>query len=183
MMAFNEEERNKFTNIYQQHCDYLLRYAMYLLHSTGDAESAVQETFIRALKNLNKISEKECRKTRAFLVRTLERISFTMIKENANRNWEEYDDNFQSDFKNEDSIGDIVWKEFDINTIRSITKKLIEELSEMDRNILTYQIIDELTYAEIAKELGITEKNVSVKLTRMRKKLRDEFLRRRDDRK
>lgn len=177
LMAYSQEEQDKFCTIYQQHCDYLLRYARYLMKSSGDAESAVHDTFIRALKNLYKISDTECSKTRCFLVRTLERVVFTMLKKDPIGKFEEYDETYHSQQLNDK---DPVWNIMDITNIRCITKQLLENLPERDRNLLIYQIVDEMTYDQIAQETGMTVSNVSVRLTRIRKKLREDFAERRE---
>ena len=51
---------------------------------------------------------------------------------------------------------------------------------EIDKRILIYKIDDGWSYEQIAQAMGISVKNVSVRLTRMRRKIMDEYIKRKD---
>lgn len=59
-------------------------------------------------------------------------------------------------------------------------KDIISHLSEIDKRILIYKIDDGWSYEQIAQAMGISVKNVSVRLTRMRRKIMDEYIKRKD---
>lgn len=52
----------------------------------------------------------------------------------------------------------------------------IKKLSPLNRAIIILHL-DQLSYSEIGEIIGITEKNVSVKLVRIRKELKENYLR------
>ena len=56
-MTFTAEESKKFTTIFKQHYKKLVCKARTILFSYDLAEDAVEEAFIRALNNLDKIME------------------------------------------------------------------------------------------------------------------------------
>ena len=58
-------------------------------------------------------------------------------------------------------------------TFEEYSKMISDALSDTDREIFTLRYIEELSITEIANELGLTIKNVSTRLSRMRKRLRE----------
>lgn len=74
-MTFTAEESKKFTTIFKQHYKKLVCKARTILFSYDLAEDAVEEAFIRALNNLDKIMELNEPRRVAFLLCTLERIA------------------------------------------------------------------------------------------------------------
>lgn len=66
---------------------------------------------------------------------------------------------------------------FDENQLRSKVKELyahISKFNDLDKAVI-FLYIERCSYKEIAEITGISEKNVSVKLVRMRKKLKKMF--------
>lgn len=66
------EDREKFTILYGCYRDQMLRRAYQILHNQADAEDAVHEAFLTVAKNISKISEPKCHKTRNYLVTIVE---------------------------------------------------------------------------------------------------------------
>lgn len=62
------EEKDKFTEIYEQYRVLMFFYARRILGDDKLAEDAVQEAFFRIAKNIKKISEVKCDKTKHFVV-------------------------------------------------------------------------------------------------------------------
>ena len=58
----------KFIQIYELYRNSMFNKANSILHNVQDAEDAVQEAFISIAKNIKKVSEPECHKTRRFIV-------------------------------------------------------------------------------------------------------------------
>lgn len=67
-MTFTAEESKKFTTIFKQHYKKLVCKARTILFSYDLAEDAVEEAFIRALNNLDKIMELNEPRRVAFLL-------------------------------------------------------------------------------------------------------------------
>ena len=82
-MTFTAEESKKFTTIFKQHYKKLVCKARTILFSYDLAEDAVEEAFIRALNNLDKIMELNEPRRVAFLLCTLERIAYDTKHKNS----------------------------------------------------------------------------------------------------
>ena len=74
------EEEDKFRAVYERYYGLLLNIANQILHNHHDAEDATQEAFLAVVKNLEKISEVGCPKTRAFLVTIVERKAIDLYR-------------------------------------------------------------------------------------------------------
>lgn len=74
------EEQDKFQALYERYYGLLLHIANQILHNHHDAEDATQEAFLAVVKNLEKISEVGCPKTRAFLVTIVERKAIDLYR-------------------------------------------------------------------------------------------------------
>ena len=74
------EEKDKFQTLYERYYGLLLHIANQILHNHHDAEDATQEAFLAVVKNLEKISEVGCPKTRAFLVTIVERKAIDLYR-------------------------------------------------------------------------------------------------------
>ena len=62
--------------------------------------------------------------------------------------------------------------------LTEIIESFLDSLSKENRVIFLRRYWFSDTYADIAKQVGLTEKNVSVRLTRIRKELREYLLER-----
>ena len=74
------EERSKFERLYHQYRGLMLHVARQILHHDQDAEDAVHESFIKIAKNITKISEVDCPKTRAYIVIIVENTSIDILR-------------------------------------------------------------------------------------------------------
>lgn len=159
-------ENNKFSKIYYENCQFLLRYAQTIL-PRAEAEDVVQETFVRLYKNLHKVDENECSKTRQFLVITLKRVAYTVYRKNQRHNGDADIDETEIP-----SSFDPTWEEISFQMMHYKLKTLIDELPEEDKVLLVLRSVKGCSYKEISTIVGISEKNVSVRLTRIREKLK-----------
>ena len=69
-------------------------------------------------------------------------------------------------------------EEFAERELTEIIESFLDSLSKENRVIFLRRYWFSDTYADIAKQVGLTEKNVSVRLTRIRKELREYLLER-----
>ena len=77
LMIDSTDDKNKLELIYNQYKNLMLNRAYDILKDRGLAEDAVHNAFIRILKNLDKISEINCPKTKSFVVVIVENVSIT----------------------------------------------------------------------------------------------------------
>ena len=77
-MLDTPEEKSKFETLYYTHRHTMLHIAMQILKDHQLAEDAVQEAFIRLVKNFSKIGQVNCPRTRLFVVIIVRNISLTI---------------------------------------------------------------------------------------------------------
>lgn len=93
------EEKDKFTEIYEQYRVLMFFYARRILGDDKLAEDAVQEAFFRIAKNIKKISEVKCDKTKHFVVIIVESAAkdiYRKEKRNLHSSWEKLETNYCS---------------------------------------------------------------------------------------
>ena len=71
---------------------------------------------------------------------------------------------------------DNVEKTIEAKALARIIEQFLDGLSDENRVIFMRRYWFSDSYSDIAKQIGITEKNVSVRLTRIRKQLRDHLI-------
>ena len=76
------------------------------------------------------------------------------------------------------TISTTVEEEIAANELTKIIEAFLNSLPSENRVIFMRRYWFSDSYAEIARKVGLTEKNVSVRLTRMRRKLRDFLIKR-----
>jgi RNA polymerase sigma-70 factor (ECF subfamily) len=80
MLIDSEEDRSKFEIIYETYHRLMFFLARQILPDDRDAEDAVQESFIKIIKNLDKISDPKCPKTKHFIVIIVKRTAIDIKK-------------------------------------------------------------------------------------------------------
>jgi RNA polymerase sigma-70 factor (ECF subfamily) len=75
------EKRDKLEELYITYRKELYYVAYQILHNHHDAEDVLQNAFIKISKFIDKINEIECKKTRAYLVIIVRRLSFDRYNE------------------------------------------------------------------------------------------------------
>ena len=174
-MTYSEEEQEKFTTIFHQHYKTLIWEAYNILHSYHLAEDAVEETFIRALRNLDKISEQDVKNTKYYLLVTVRNVSYTL----RDKNKKIIPVDFEEEEPSQHSF-DPTWEMFSSREMVEELKDILRHLKENDRTLLIYKVEYQWSYEQIANAMGISVKNVSVRLTRIRRKIMDEYIKRKE---
>lgn len=140
-----------------------------ILHNHADAEECVNDTYLGAW---NKIPPANPHPLSAFLCKIARNLSIkryhqnTAVKRDSRYDvaMEELDDCLASP--------DSVESESENERLTEVIENFLDTLSETDRVIFLRRYWFSDSYAAIAQQVGITEKNVSVRLTRTRKVLR-----------
>ena len=91
-MIESEDDKSKFEKIYERYSGLMFHKAMQILKQQQDAEDAVHQAFLSIIVNLQKISEPECPKTRAFVVIIVERKALDIAREKSKTNHREFDE-------------------------------------------------------------------------------------------
>ena len=62
-----EEEKEKFSEIYRDHAEFMIRVARRILHNSPDVEDIIQDAFLYVADHLEKINQFDRQKTRSYL--------------------------------------------------------------------------------------------------------------------
>ena len=146
-----------------------------ILNNRQDAEECVNDAY---LGTWNAIPPAKPNPLLAFVCKIVRNISLKRYEKNtaAKRNsyydvaMEELEDCLAATTTTEEEIAE--------HELTEIIESFLDLLSKENRVIFLRRYWFSDTYADIAKQVGMTEKNVSVRLTRIRKELREYLIER-----
>lgn len=157
-----------FLQIYEQYYRLMYQVAYSILKSTEDTEDALQEAFIRIDKNISKILDPFCPKTRNFVVIIVKRVALNILDKRKGIAFEEL-----SAMLEDGSIEASPEKMSEEKTAWNFVKTAIQNLPYIYRECLYLSLIDEYTPEEIADLLEIKKQSVYKRLKRGKKMLQD----------
>ena len=126
-------------------------------------EDCVQEVFIVLYKKY--LSGENVEFEQAFLMKT----ASNLVKKR-------YNEHMRSETVNLDEVKEISTHSVDVDdrlSFEQYTKMISDALGDTDKDIFILRYVHELKIEEIAKMLDMTVANVSTRLSRMRKKIRE----------
>lgn len=167
-MLDTEEEKDKFSRLYEKYRFLLWYVAKDILKDSYLAEDAVQEAYMTLTKHMEKVGDVDSPQTKRFLVTIVKSKAIDRLRKERRVELSEYEDALGDAKDQKDLLDEYVKEEaFDqlITAIRS--------LDEIYRVVLECRYLHELSEKETAKVLGLTEKNVSVRTCRARNKLKE----------
>ena len=86
------KDKIKFEQIYLKYRRYMFQVASEILQNNQDAEDAVHNAFLSVAKNISKISDLDCPKTRGFLVTIVRSKSIDILRDRKILpDWHEHD--------------------------------------------------------------------------------------------
>ncbi|MDF1617915.1 RNA polymerase sigma factor [Petrocella sp. FN5] len=167
MIAFlmtieNEKTRNKLEEIYVTYYKEIYVTAYSILKDHHDAQDVIQDAILRILKNIHKISEVKCKKTRSYLVIIVRNLCYNVYNKRKGIVMLEYDE--VKRLSNQDEI--LIEEEFLQIEFSEKIAKYLEQLHQPYADVLTLRYYYELEISEIARNFNITENNVSVRIYR-----------------
>ena len=157
----SRDDKAFFTQIYRQHEKMLFFIANSILRSQEKAEEAVHDTFVKAIEHLEMLKGKSEEEVKAWLIVVVKHISINTAKRECQVEYLDLQENPQD---NELSYTVDINDDFNYNRL----KELIRQLPETYRTVLHLRFVCEWSYAEIAKELGISINLVGSRLMRGR---------------
>lgn len=138
----SDEDKSKFEKIYERYKGLMFYTAMRILNHKQDAEDAVHQAFVSIIENLDKISEPECPKTRAYVVIITERKALDITRRKSKISHLEFDESM-----------------FGTETPPLETNELADAILQLPatyREIVLLRYYYNYTTKEIAKMLGMT---------------------------
>ena len=155
------EQKSKFERLYHAYKNLIFYIAKHILADDFLAEDAVHETFLRILKNLDKIDDEDCHKAKAFIVIVAENIAIDIYRKNKRTA--------------ADSLEALEFKAaypcFGPELLENSIERTIYALPADYAAALKMKYLLDLDYAEIARILNISEENARQRVARGKKKL------------
>ena len=155
----SDEDKQRFTALYEAHHARVEQIALHILHDPHDAEDAVQNTFFQIIRHFEKIYEIPCEKLPFWIICIVKNEATTILRKNKRivqlENWESFTVEAE-----------------DITDYQELVH-LFSRLPETYRAILEMRILLGYTGKEIARYLDISESAVNTRFFRGRALLRE----------
>ena len=158
-MIDEPQDRHKFIKVYKTYVKLMFYVANRILHNTHDAEDAVQQAFISIAKNIKKISEVECPKTKSYVVTIVENKAIDLLRVKERRGEMELNEDINGlsvEYTGENSLAACILR-----------------LPARYREVILLKYEQGYSTREIAKMLKLTESNASKLLQRAQNKLEE----------
>ena len=164
-------DQHSFIKLVTPFKDKIYRVAKRLLVSQDEAQDATQEVLLRLWAKRSKI--KEYRSVEAFAMTMTKNYCYDKLKAKGSNNLKIVHNNY------EDHSGNTS-KHIEVGDEVAWVYKLMEDLPEQQRLIVQMRDVEQMDNAEIAVALQMNETAVRVALSRARKKLREELIKKRN---
>jgi len=159
--------QNTFINLIDPVKDKMYRLALRLLISKESAEDATQEVFLKLWNGNKKI--KDYANLEAFAMRVTRNYCLDQLKSKQNSNLKIAHTNYES---KEASVHD----QIEVLDELAQVSQIVANLPEQQRTIFQLRNIEQYEFEEIAKITKMNETAIRVALSRVRKKIREELL-------
>ncbi|HSD14667.1 MAG TPA: RNA polymerase sigma factor [Flavobacterium sp.] len=159
--------QQEFVNLITPFKDKLFRMAKRLLVSTEEAEDATQEVLVKLWKNNNVLSNYSS--VEAFAMTMTKNYCLDQLKSKRASNLQIVHNNYSDRTAS-------VQKQIEDRDSWSVVEKIIESLPEQQRLIVQMRDVEEYEFAEIAKIMEMNETAVRVALSRARKEIREQLV-------
>jgi len=170
MTIENETKREIAEQLYEQYKNLLYVCAYEILQDKQLSEDALQETFIRVMKNIHKIAKVICPKTRHFLVTICRNVSINMYNERKHMYTVEIESTKEA--AHEDYINNPQEIVISMDAVMHI-KDAIKKLKPIYRDVLALKQAYEYTDLEICELLQIKPETLRKRVLRGRKMLKE----------
>lgn len=157
-MIETPEQRTKLETIYNRYRDTMYAVAYKILHNAQDAEDAVQYAFVQLAKNISKIEEPICPKTKGYIVTIVENKAIDLYRRKQAYPLVEYSDEvvgIQVEYDGENTLAGCILK-----------------LPARQRSVIILKYSHGYRMKEIAKILGISYENAMKTEQRARARLK-----------
>jgi len=153
--------REEFNNKWMPLADGFYKVAYYLLESEAEAQDVVQEVFIRLWTDRGKLEH--VLNPKAYGTMIIRNSCIDIIRKNTKVRKEELSETIAAPPEDDGSPREKL----------KAASAAIRELPEIQQQIITMRAYRKMEFEEIAKELGISQVNVRVQLSRARKRLKE----------
>ena len=154
--------REEFNSTWMPYADTFYKVAFYLLESEAAASDAVQEVYLKlwtTREGLGKVLNPS-----AYGTMMVRNHCLDIIRRESSRRREELDENMAEERSTDTAL--------DFKSRLKYVEEAMKTLPDIQQKILRMRVWEEMEYDEIARELGLSQVNVRVQLTRARARLR-----------
>ena len=163
-----QDIKNQYLDAYERYAEAIYRHCFFRVFSKPLAEELTQETFLKTWQYL--AEGKKVENLRAFLYRVANNLIIDYVRKKKEERLDNLLESAPEIEPTYDGRQDLETAELAREAIAAM-----EGLREDEREILIMRYIDELELKEIAEALDISVNNVSVRLNRAMKALRQEL--------
>lgn len=156
-----------FEPLVRRHEGRALAFAGSLLGDPDEAADVVQEAFVRAYRNLDRLEEGS--RFGPWLRTILRNLCLDCLRSARHRREERWPESVGRELAREPRASDTVLRD----ELATRVMDAVAELDEPHRAVLVLRELEGLGYAEIADSLGIAEGTVASRLYHARRKLRE----------
>jgi len=168
----SDGDRSKAERLYYAYRKLMYKVAFDILHDKHLAEDAISEAFVKIIKNLHKIGEENCPRTKNFLVIICRNTAINMYnKRNKQCYYDETIDTL-SDIASPSTEELVITKE----SILAVSE-VIKGLKPIYRDVIFLTRVYAYSVKDTAMLLGISEDAVKKRLSRARTLLSEELKR------
>ena len=146
------------------------RIAQNILGNKEDAEECVNDAYLGVW---NSIPPKKPSLLSAFLFKILRNLSITRYHANTAQKRNSFYDIALDELEETISTEESIEKECSQKELTTTIEGFLDTLTRENRVIFVCRYWSSESYTEIAKRTGLTEKNISVRLTRIREKMKE----------
>ena len=166
-------DREAFTRLIELYRERILRLAQQMVGNPEDAQDLCQETFVRVYRALHSFDRK-----RPFTP-WVYRIAYNVIYDYLRRKKvrpaiADLDEEWPLEERVDDG-GATPEQALMLSETQKQVQAAIQALPENYRDVVVFRFVDNLSYAEIAETLGLTDANVMMRMSRARRMLRDKL--------
>jgi RNA polymerase sigma factor (sigma-70 family) len=162
-----EQDANRFEQVILPHLDDAYTLARYLLRDQHDAQDAVQESVLRALRYFEGFRGDDAR---AWLLTIVRNYCYTWKKgRRVDRSTIPYTDDETVEIADAHAADDLAIQSSESERVRAAVDALPAEL----REVIVLRELSELSYREISEVVGVPMGTVMSRLSRARNRLAD----------
>jgi RNA polymerase sigma-70 factor (ECF subfamily) len=165
----------RFASLMVPHLDAAYNLARWLMRNDHDAEDAVQESFLRALRFFDGFRGGDAR---VWLLTIVRHTCFTRLDKHRRRELEvPFEEDVHSGSGSEHNAGAVSAPDAQLLAAanQSMLNRAIESLSAAHREVLVLRELEELPYREIARVTGVPIGTVMSRLSEARRRLREAY--------
>lgn len=161
----DRKDADKLQRLYELYEQPMYRIAFAVLRSSGLAEDAVSDAFVRIIKKLSRIGEADSPKTKSYIIKVIKSTAISIYRKNKQFYIHELPIDEET-MQLPDPAADV-----EERVLTEDTDEMLSGVSETDRKIILLRCSVGLSWRDVAGELSLSESNVRKRFERARKKI------------